>query len=197
MMTNFIHYFKLCASRFRRTIIYSCITVILALVLMGKREYLVKFVSADMVNTRPKDVWEYVSDFSNMMRLNPTIMKFIITHESANLNQWNYTVEYEEYLSQLPFVTNKIVGNFVIFKNSIPHYAIKSNHRTCFANLYCLYTHAEMQFLSTPKNGTRIVEIIKYECPWTLSRFCFNEIKYQRNKIFGQLQSMEFWQDKH
>ncbi|XP_050546009.1 uncharacterized protein LOC126908146 isoform X2 [Daktulosphaira vitifoliae] len=169
MMTNFIHYFKLCASRFRRTIIYSCITVILALVLMGKREYLVKFVSADMVNTRPKDVWEYVSDFSNMMRLNPTIMKFIITHESANLNQWNYTVEYEEYLSQLPFVTNKIV----------------------------VYTHAEMQFLSTPKNGTRIVEIIKYECPWTLSRFCFNEIKYQRNKIFGQLQSMEFWQDKH
>lgn len=54
-----------------------------------------------------------------------------------------------------------------------------------------------MQFLSISKSGTRVVEIIKYECPWTLSRLCFNEIKYQRNKIFEQLQRPELWKDKN
>lgn len=70
-------------------------------------------------------------------------MKFIITHESTNYKQWNYTVEYEEHLSQLPFVTNKIVGDFVVEKSQSQR-TIKSTHRTCFAKIYCceyIHTH--------------------------------------------------------
>lgn len=62
--------------------------------------------------------------------------KFIITHESTDYKQWNYTVEYEEHLSQLPFVTNKIVGDFVVDKSQSQH-SIKSTHRTCFVKIYC------------------------------------------------------------
>jgi len=63
-------------------------------------------------------------------------MKFIITHESTDYKQWNYTVEYEEHLSQIPFVINKIIGDFIVDKShSQP--AIKSTHRTCFAKIYC------------------------------------------------------------
>jgi len=62
--------------------------------------------------------------------------KFIITHESTDNKQWNYTVEYEEHLSQIPFVMNKIIGDFVVDKSHSQR-AIKSTHRTCFAKIYC------------------------------------------------------------
>jgi len=62
--------------------------------------------------------------------------KFIITHESTDSKQWNYTVEYEEHLSQIPFVMNKIIGDFVVDKSHLQR-AIKSTHRTCFAKIYC------------------------------------------------------------
>lgn len=83
-------------------------------------------------------------------------MKFIITHESTDYKQWNYTVEYEEHLSQIPFVINKIIGDFIVDKShSQP--AIKSTHRTCFAKIYCckysmrVNTHPRQHTL-TPTN---------------------------------------------
>lgn len=168
--------------------VFSTIAVVLALILTAKHENNVRFISSDMKNAKPRDVWEYVSDFSNVMKLNPTIMKFIITHESTDYKQWNYTVEYEEHLSQIPFVINKIIGDFIVDKShSEP--TIKSTHRTCFAKIYCLNTKSEMIFVNL-SNGTRVVEKIKYECPWLLTKFCMNEVLYQRKEIFRQLQTI-------
>ncbi|VVC28301.1 Hypothetical protein CINCED_3A018094 [Cinara cedri] len=186
-----VHYIRLKVYRHRRrAVCFGCAAVTLALLLMMKCEIGMRFVS-EMENTEPQDIWEYVSDFSRMMDLNPTITTFTITHESTNYKQWNYTVVYKEYLSQLPFVTNTIVGDFVIDKlqSRSKHRTIKSTHRTCFAKIYCLNTKSEMIFLENP-NGTKIVEEIKYECPWLLTRFCKNEVTYQREKIFGHLRTV-------
>ncbi|XP_050421351.1 uncharacterized protein LOC126833833 [Adelges cooleyi] len=199
-LTKTIKYFKLNAYRYRRRLVFGFIVVVLVCTLMARHKNKVKFVSSEMIEAQPQDVWEYVSDFSNMMTLNPTIKKFTITHEAANFKEWNYTVEYEEHLSQIPFVTNKIVGEFVIYKISQLHYNINSTHRTCFSNFFCLHTDSEMQFLKSSQNnrsGTRVVETIEYECPWALTGFCLNEVKYQRNKIFGQLRRTDFPKDQH
>jgi len=82
--------------------------------------------------------------------LNVYRTKFTITHESTDYKQWNYTVEYEEYLSQFPFVTNKIVGDFVVDKSQSQRIII-STHRTCFAYIYCRkYTHTLQENQSIP-----------------------------------------------
>jgi len=175
--------------------VLGAVAIFLALVMTAKRENDVRFVSNDLENARPQDVWEYVSDFSNMMKLNPTITKFTITHESTDYKQWNYTVEYEEYLSQFPFVTNKIVGDFVVDKSQSQRIII-STHRTCFANIYCLNTESKMIFKDL-LNGTRVVEEIKYECPLLLTKICMNEVMYQRKKIFGKLQTVFKPHTKH
>ncbi|CAH1710378.1 uncharacterized protein LOC114124101 isoform X1 [Aphis gossypii] len=186
--SKIVRYTKMIVHRHRRMMVFSIIVVVLALILTAKHENYVRFISSDMENAKPRDVWEYVSDFSNVMKLNPTIMKFIITHESTDYKQWNYTVEYEEHLSQIPFVINKIIGDFIVDKShSQP--AIKSTHRTCFAKIYCLNTKSEMIFVDL-SNGTRVVEMIKYECPWLLTKFCMNEVLYQRKEIFRQLQTV-------
>ncbi|XP_025194449.1 uncharacterized protein LOC112594054 isoform X2 [Melanaphis sacchari] len=174
--------------RHRRMLVFGSIAVVLALMLTAKHENNVRFISGNMENAKPHDVWEYVSDFSNVMKLNPTIMKFIITRESTDHKQWNYTVVYEEHLSQIPFVINKIIGDFIVDKSHTQP-VIKSTHRTCFAKIYCLDTKSEMIFVDL-LNGTRIVEKIKYECPWFLTRFCMNEVLYQRKEIFRELQSV-------
>lgn len=78
----------------------------------------------------------YFYSFNNHLIILHYRTKFTITHESVDNRQWNYTVEYEEHLSQLPFVTNKIVGEFVVDKTQSEH-VIRSVHRTCFAGIYC------------------------------------------------------------
>jgi hypothetical protein len=54
-------------------LVFGSIAVVVALILTAKHENNVRFISSDMENARPRDVWEYVSDFSNVMKLNPTM----------------------------------------------------------------------------------------------------------------------------
>ncbi|XP_022167316.1 uncharacterized protein LOC111031596 isoform X2 [Myzus persicae] len=175
--------------RHRRMLVFGSLAVVLALIVTAKHENNVRFISSDMENAKPTDVWEYVSDFSNVMKLNPTITKFIITHESTDYKQWNYTVEYEERLSQIPFVMSKIIGDFVVDKSHSQR-AIKSTHRTCFAKIYCLNSESEMIFVDLSHGGTRIEDKIKYECPWLFTSFCMKEVMFQRSKIFTRLQAL-------
>lgn len=54
-------------------LVFGSVSVVLALILMVKHENNVRFISDDVQNAKTRDVWEYVSDFSNMMKLNPTM----------------------------------------------------------------------------------------------------------------------------
>lgn len=76
-LTAVILFIGFCAQmivhRHRRMMVFSTIAVVLALILTAKHENNVRFISSDMENARPRDVWEYVSDFSNVMKLNPTM----------------------------------------------------------------------------------------------------------------------------
>jgi len=73
LITSIILSKQLNAYRRRRMFVLGTVAIFLALVMTAKRENDVRFVSNDLENARPQDVWEYVSDFSNMMKLNPTM----------------------------------------------------------------------------------------------------------------------------
>ena len=91
-------------------------------------------------NAKPKDIWEFVSDFSKMRQLNPTILDFKITADHGTLEDWKYTVEYSENLSHWPHWINKAVGHYhakKIIKDRKYVYVIESTHRTCFFHFYC------------------------------------------------------------
>lgn len=59
--------------RRRRLFAYGSVAVALALILTAKRENNVRFTSGDMEDAKPHELWEYVSDFSNVAKLNPTM----------------------------------------------------------------------------------------------------------------------------
>jgi len=54
-------------------LVFGTVAVVIGLILAVKRENDVRFVSGDMTNAKTRDLWEYVSDFSNVMKLNPTM----------------------------------------------------------------------------------------------------------------------------
>jgi UDP-galactopyranose mutase len=48
-------------------------TVLAVLLLTAKRENSIRYTGSDMEHASSRRVWEYVSDFSNMVHLNPTM----------------------------------------------------------------------------------------------------------------------------
>ncbi|XP_015118234.1 uncharacterized protein LOC107041935 [Diachasma alloeum] len=137
-------------------------------------------------NTRAKSVWEFVADFSNMLKLNPTIEEFDIINESGNYDHWKYSVKYKEHLHHIPAVKNIAHGHFSIRQDG-HSYKITSNHQTCFFEGFnCVNSISEFTFLQS-EDDTKCVETIQYECPLAFSQFCYREVAYQRNEIMTRL----------
>lgn len=71
--SSLAQYAKLKAYRHRRTFALVGMSIVLTLILMAKHENTVRYISSDMERVSSQQVWEYVSDFSNMVNLNPTM----------------------------------------------------------------------------------------------------------------------------
>ncbi|OXU30090.1 hypothetical protein TSAR_004179 [Trichomalopsis sarcophagae] len=143
---------------------------------------------ATVKNSKPEHVWEFVADFSNMIKLNPTLEEFNIIAESGNYEHWKYSVQYTEHLSHLPVIKNTAHGHFSV-KPRTEGYVIESNHRTCFfLGISCLESNSE--FIFEPKGqDTKCIEKIDYECPLVFSSICRREVMYQRQEIMKNLQT--------
>ncbi|KAL7300469.1 hypothetical protein TKK_0006820 [Trichogramma kaykai] len=138
-------------------------------------------------NADPEQVWEFVADFSNMMKLNPTIEEFNILKESGNYEHWKYWVEYTEHLSATTWIKNHAVGQYSI-KRSGHGFVIESKHTTCFIfGMNCFYTEAEFFFERSGDHDTRCIETIHYQCPLGFIGMCEGEVKAQRKLIMGNL----------
>ncbi|XP_034234938.1 uncharacterized protein LOC117641583 [Thrips palmi] len=168
-----------------------CVVVALVLyLLLSPRAYL-HHEEYVIEQARPKDVWEFVSDFSNMPKLNPTILDWDLLSDAGNHGVWKYTVRYSERLSGMPSLTNYATAHFeVLPAKPGSDFIIRSTHSTCFyTDFFCLPTLSEFRF--APRDGgmaTLCTESIEYACPWLFSGFCKEEVHYQRNAIRENLQ---------
>ncbi|XP_034937817.1 uncharacterized protein [Chelonus insularis] len=137
-------------------------------------------------NSTPEQVWEYVIDFSNMMKLNPTIEEFRIINESGPPNNWKYSVHYKEHLYYIPFIKNEATAEYST-KHGEKDYFIISNHVTCFLKgFFCVGSDSEFKF-SRNNSGTTCTEQVKYECPMLFYFLCRGEVLYQRHEIMKRL----------
>ncbi|KAJ6641432.1 hypothetical protein Bhyg_06371 [Pseudolycoriella hygida] len=149
-------------------------------------------IDAIIKRTDPEKVWEFVSDFSKMKILNPTILDFKITSDNGNLHHWKYSVVYRERLSHWPYWINVGNADIAVKKLNRPAkealYLIESNHSTCFfAGLYCLYSRGEFRFTNHEGIHTRCVESIQYQCPPFFGQVCRKEVEFQRKAIVKNL----------
>lgn len=145
---------------------------------------------ATVYKAKAADVWEFVADFSNMKKLNPTILDFNIVAERGNYDHWQYSAEYTEFLSSFPFIRNFIVSHFSVKPDKEGSYTIESTHSSCFyTRLACLSSESEFRFYPV-ETGTRCVENVTYECPFLFSTLCYREVMYQRKEIMSNLQKL-------
>ncbi|KAJ1525704.1 hypothetical protein ONE63_008915 [Megalurothrips usitatus] len=154
-------------------------------VLLSPRAYLYR-EEYTIEQARAKDVWDFVADFSNMPKLNPTILDWELLEDGGSRGHWQYSVRYTERLSGLPGVSNYATAHFhVIPAQPNADFVIHSTHRTCFyTDWFCLPTVSEFRF--APRDGgtsTYCTERIEYACPWLFSGFCRKEVVFQRNAI--------------
>ncbi|XP_048512650.1 uncharacterized protein LOC105683535 [Athalia rosae] len=148
-------------------------------------------VSFDAIieNSEAEAVWEFVADFSNMKKLNPTIEEFHIVAESGNYEHWKYTAHYTEHLSHVPMIKNHAQSHFAVKPAGQDGFLISSEHRTCFFSTFgCLDSVSEFKFSGEGKN-TKCIETVQYECPIIFSALCRKEVMYQRQEIMRNLQS--------
>ncbi|XP_046409684.1 uncharacterized protein LOC124296786 [Neodiprion virginianus] len=153
--------------------------------LIFKKTHYASF-DAIIKDTKPDVVWEFVADFSNMKKLNPTIEDIQIVVENGNYDHWKYSAKYLEHLSHVPMIRNQALGHFAIIPG-VDSFIINSEHRTCFlGNWGCLDSISEFKFLRDGQN-TKCVETVQYECPIALSILCRKEVMYQRHEIMKNL----------
>lgn len=162
-------------------------------------------------NVKPEKVWDYVADFSKMKSLNPTILEFKVSADHGNNEDWKYSVEYIEKLSQWPYWKNQATGNFRVRKVIRERkyvYLVESTHKTCFFGIYCgmplldvvcrhdiwhnnflfaVKSMGEFQITDLNDQDTLCTETVKYQCLPFLGAFCRKEVEYQRKKIMYNL----------
>lgn len=56
----------------KKKVLFWCVVGVFLWLIFRPKKYTVKF-EAIISNSKPIDVWEYVADFSNMKKLNPTM----------------------------------------------------------------------------------------------------------------------------
>ncbi|KAK0084162.1 hypothetical protein PV325_007501 [Microctonus aethiopoides] len=169
-----------------RSIVYFLLIIIGIYVLFIYKKVHNVNVEVIIKNTNPEDVWEFVADFSNMLKLNPTIKEFNIIEESGNFDNWKYSVHYKEHLSHLPAIQNTAHGHYSI-KADGDDFLISSTHKTCFfTNFDCVNSVSEFRFSGIGAD-TKCIERVEYECPIGFSSLCYREVMYQRDEIMSRL----------
>ncbi|XP_032665622.1 uncharacterized protein LOC116841604 [Odontomachus brunneus] len=170
-----------------RTVVYGVLgTLLFYILFVYKKKYQV-IHEIVVNNSNPKHVWEFVADFSNMKKLNPTIEDFSVIAESGNYDHWKYTVRYTEHLSHLPIIRNVAYGQYAVRPDN-DGYVISSKHRTCFfLDLGCLESVSKFRFDVDGEKDTKCIETVQYECPIALSFLCYMEVMYQRKEIMKRL----------
>ncbi|XP_055625103.1 uncharacterized protein LOC129767879 [Toxorhynchites rutilus septentrionalis] len=173
----------------RRTLVITIFT--LGLYYFLSSSYTKYQIDSIIQRTKPEDVWEYVADFSKMMKLNPTIINFSVLTDHGNLEHWKYSVEYTERLSHWPYTKNTAVGHFSVRKlpeDEGGQYLVASTHRTCFLfGLFCLNSKGEFKISTINEEDTYCQETVLYQCPFLFGRFCRREVEYQRSAIMENL----------
>ncbi|XP_014244930.1 uncharacterized protein LOC106664065 [Cimex lectularius] len=153
------------------------------------KKYEITF-TGNVPESDPAVVWDFLSDFSNMKKLNPTMIDFTITSDKATPSVWEYGVRYSEYLSNLPFIRHSADATIKSYK-VFPVYFVESNHATCFiGNFFCLNTSSKIKCSiidSGAGKTTFVQEDNVYECPRLAYFFCLSEIVYQRTAVFKNL----------
>ncbi|XP_076659396.1 uncharacterized protein LOC143362819 [Halictus rubicundus] len=174
-----------------RNVFYLVLTLfIFYIFFIYKKKYRVNF-EGTIQKSNPIHVWEYVADFSNMKKLNPTIEEFNVIAESRNYDHWKYSVEYAERLSYVPFIRNIAQADYVVRQDN-NGYLITSKHRTCFfSNFGCLESISQFRVDRDGANDIKCIETVQYECPIIFSELCYREVMYQREEIMKRLQ-LEF-----
>ncbi|KYN43530.1 hypothetical protein ALC56_01791 [Trachymyrmex septentrionalis] len=172
-----------------RSILHSILGALLLYILfVYKKKHQVMFEG--IINkSDPKLVWEFVADFSNMKKLNPTIEDFNVLDEGGNYDHWKYSVRYTEHLSHLPMIRNVAHGYYAV-KPDNHGYVISSRHLTCFfLDFGCLESISQFRFEVHGVEDTRCIETVQYECPIAFSPLCHREVMYQREEILKRLKS--------
>lgn len=152
-----------------------------------------KYEISGIINSaKPKDVWEFVADFSKMMKLNPTIKNFKIISDTGNFDHWKYSVIYEEKLSHWPYWSNIANADYSVRYEVQPdnkkHYIVASNHRTCFfMGLVCYKSEGVFDLTESNTNDTYYIERVRYQCPPFFGSVCRREVEYQRLAILENL----------
>lgn len=174
-----------------RTILHGVLGVLVLYTLfVYKKKHQVMFEGV-INKSDPRLVWEFVADFSNMKKLNPTIEDFNVIDEGGNYEHWKYSVQYTEHLSHLPMIRNVAHGHYAV-KPDNNGYVISSRHRTCFFfNFYCLESVSQFRFDADGVEDTKCIETVQYECPIAFSPLCRREVMYQREEILKRLK-LEF-----
>lgn len=170
-----------------RTVLYALLALLVNYILfIYKKQHQVMFEEI-IRDSDPMHVWEYVADFSNMKKLNPTIEDFNVIAESGNYEHWKYSVEYTEHLSHLPIIRNVAHGHYAVRQDK-HGYLITSKHHTCFFSKFgCLNSVSQFRFDRDGQNDTKCIETVQYECPLAFSLFCYKEVMYQREEIMRRL----------
>ncbi|KAG7213536.1 hypothetical protein KM043_002796 [Ampulex compressa] len=170
-----------------RNVVYTFFVFLLLYVFFIYKKKHHMMSEAIIKDTDPKHVWEFVADFSNMKKLNPTIEDFNIIAESGNYDHWKYSVEYTEHLSHLPSVRNVAHGHYAVRPEN-NSYLISSKHMTCFLlNSWCLESISQFRFDRDGAKDTKCIETVQYECPIAFSSLCHKEVVYQRHEIMKRL----------
>ncbi|KAI5740420.1 hypothetical protein M8J76_003668 [Diaphorina citri] len=146
-----------------------------------------------IANQSAQVLGEFVADFSNLRKLNPTILEFYVTKEHGNYEHWQYSVKYKEVLSQLSFITNVADASIQVLPSTKtrPEFIILSHHVTCFFDSYftCVRSESEFKFLQRDQDVIGM-EKVHFQCPAIMSAFCHREVLYQRQEIFDNLKKM-------
>ncbi|XP_078033274.1 uncharacterized protein LOC144468029 [Augochlora pura] len=173
-----------------KNVLYSALMLFIFYILFIYKKKSQVIFEGTIQNSNPIHVWEYVADFSNMKKLNPTIEEFDIIAESGNYDHWKYSVEYTERLSHIPIIRNIAQGHYAIRQDN-HGYLITSKHQTCFfSKLGCLESISQFRFDRDGANDTKCIETVQYECPIVFSELCYREVMYQREEIIKRLKAV-------
>ncbi|XP_018804774.1 PREDICTED: uncharacterized protein LOC108978778 [Bactrocera latifrons] len=142
-------------------------------------------------NVKPVEVWEYMSDFSKIRTLNPSVLSFNIIGDSGHAHDWRYTVEYWERTSHWPHFFSKATADYIVKKTmpgeKDPTYTIESRHTTCFfKGIYCMISTSEFKCRAKGRD-TYCEEDIVYQCPPFLGTICRRELENQRKTVMENL----------
>uniref|UniRef100_A0A0A9WGW0 E1B protein, small T-antigen n=1 Tax=Lygus hesperus TaxID=30085 RepID=A0A0A9WGW0_LYGHE len=172
----------------RRKFVTVVVVSLLLYIFLSPKVYDVTFDGV-VPSVDPTTVCNFLADFNNVKRLNPTIENFSITSDNGDYHLWEYSVFYTEHLSNFPFIKNSAHAHYKVYHTRQPdeECVIESNHRTCFIGRFLCVDSLSKFICREKEKSTYCREEVNYECPRLASIFCHSEVMFQRRAIFRNL----------